>query len=90
MLSPFHACYKARQLSDLRNNEKFVAAFASSDIEIYPYQVAAATFALRSPFLKGAILCDEGSLGKTYEALLIIAEQFYVMRVRLVKLMKHY
>ena len=77
MLSPFHVCCKARQLSDLRNNEKFVAAFASSDIEIYPYQVAAATFVLRSPFLKGAILCDEGSLGKTYEALLIIAERFY-------------
>ena len=77
MLSPFHACYKARQLSELRNDENFVAVFASSDIEIYPYQVAAATFALRSPFLKGVILCDEGSLGKTYEALLIIAQKFY-------------
>ena len=46
MLTSFHACYKARQLQDLRNNEKFVAAFASFDIEIYPYQVAAATFSL--------------------------------------------
>lgn len=32
---------------------------------------------MRSPFLKGAILCDEGSLGKSIEALLIISERFY-------------
>ena len=37
MLSPFHACYKARTITNLGDNNKFVAAFASSDIEIYPY-----------------------------------------------------
>ena len=77
MISPFHAHVKARSLQDLRTSDKFVASFASNDIEIYPYQVAAATFALRSPFIKGAILCDEGSLGKTYEALLIIGSRFF-------------
>ena len=76
-LSPFHALYKARTLSSLAGRDKFVAAFASSDIEIYPYQVSAAMFALRSPFLKGAILCDDGSLGKSFEAMLIITQKWY-------------
>ena len=77
MLSPFHACYMARELLNITYNSKFTVAFASSDIEIYPYQIAAAIFAMRSPFLKGAALCDEGSLGKTYEALLIMAERYF-------------
>ncbi|HKL73829.1 MAG TPA: hypothetical protein VJ903_02940 [Clostridia bacterium] len=74
-LSPFHAYYKARQLSSYAiGNDRLLPVFASSDIEAYPYQIAAAMFALRSPYLKGAILCDEGSLGKTYEAMLVIAQ----------------
>jgi len=36
--------------------------FASSDIEIYPFQIAAASFALRSPHQKGAVLCDEAGI----------------------------
>ncbi|MFR1480180.1 MAG: SNF2-related protein [Hydrogeniiclostridium mannosilyticum] len=52
-------------------------AYASSNIEIYPYQIAAALFALRSPHLKGTVLCDEGSLGKTYEALLVATQMRY-------------
>lgn len=60
--------------------KKFIPAFASSDIEIFPYQVAAAQFAMRSPYLKGAILCDEGSLGKTYEAMLVITQTWYENR----------
>lgn len=72
-LSPFHALYKAHKLSNYAfGQDRLTAVFASSDIEVYPYQIAAARFALRSPYLKGVILCDEGSLGKTYEALLII------------------
>ena len=61
LLSPFHAYYKARVLENLAGRDKIAAAFASSDIEIYPYQVAAAMFALRSPYLKGAILCDDSA-----------------------------
>jgi SNF2 family DNA or RNA helicase len=76
-LSPFHAYYKARSLSSLTGRDKLVSAFASSDIEVYPYQIAAATFALRSPYLKGAILCDDGSLGKSFEAMLIITQRWY-------------
>ncbi len=77
-ISPFHAFYKATNLSSYAFGDKtLIPSFASSDIEIYPYQIAAAKFALRSPYLKGAILCDEGSLGKTYEAMLVVTQMWY-------------
>lgn len=77
-LTPFHAIYKARKLSAYAyGRDRLVPVFASSDIRIYPYQIAAAQFALRSPYLKGVILCDEGSLGKTYEALLAVTQLWY-------------
>jgi len=82
--TPFHAYYKARQLSSYTfGQDKLLPAFASADIEIYPYQIAAARFALRSPYLKGVILCDEGSLGKTYEALLAINQLWYEGKERI-------
>lgn len=83
-LSPFHALYKAHKLSSYAfGQDRLTAVFASSDIEVYPYQIAAARFALRSPYLKGVILCDEGSLGKAYEALLIITQLWYEGKDRL-------
>lgn len=83
-LSPFHALYTARELSAYANSaDKLAAAYASSDIEVYPYQIAAATFAMRSPFLKGVILADEGSLGKTYEALLVISQMWFEGKERI-------
>ena len=48
--TPFHAYYKARLLEQLPEEEQFIPVFASSDIEIYPFQIAAASFALRSPY----------------------------------------
>ncbi|HCC35032.1 MAG TPA: hypothetical protein DEQ02_05140 [Ruminococcaceae bacterium] len=74
--TPFHAYYTARRLATL-TDETMLPAFASSDISVYPYQIAAAQFALRSQHQKGVILCDEGSLGKTYEALIIAAQMWY-------------
>lgn len=71
--TPFHAYYTARKLDSL-DSESLLPAFASSDIAVYPYQIAAAQFALCSQHQKGVILCDEGSLGKTYEALIIAAQ----------------
>ncbi|NLA76751.1 MAG: DEAD/DEAH box helicase, partial [Clostridiales bacterium] len=77
-ISPFHAMYKAKMLSNYAfGRDRLLPVYASSDMKIFPYQVAAAHFAMRSPYLKGAILCDEGSLGKTYEALLVIAQSYY-------------
>lgn len=82
--TPFHAMYTARQLSEFAHGaDRLVPAYASSDIEVYPYQIAAAMFALRSPYLKGAVLADEGSLGKTYESLLVISQLYYEGRDRI-------
>lgn len=83
-LSPFHAMYIARQISEYAYGaDRLIPAYASSNIEIFPYQIAAAMFALRSPYLKGAVLADEGSLGKTYEALLVISELYFEGRDRI-------
>lgn len=72
-LSPFHTFMKARELE---NSGDLLAVYASSNIEVFPYQIAAAQFALRSPYLRGVILCDEGSLGKTYEAMLVAVQKW--------------
>ena len=80
MQSPFHAYITARKLSGFADDPSFMAAFASTNIGIYPYQIAAAQFALRSLRNKGAILCDEGSLGKTYEALLVATQLWHMGR----------
>lgn len=83
-MSPFHAMYAARQLAEFaRGADRLIPAYTSSDIEVYPYQIAAAMFALRSPYLKGAVLADEGSLGKTYESLLVITQLYFEGRDRI-------
>ena len=74
--TPFHAYYKARLLEQLPAAEQFLPVFASSDIEIYPFQIAAASFALRSPYQKGAVLCDEAGMGKSHEAMLVINQKW--------------
>jgi hypothetical protein len=82
--SPFHAMVTARQLSEYAASaDRLVSAYASSNIEVFPYQIAAAMFALRSPYLKGAVLADEGSLGKTYESLLVISQLYFEGRDRI-------
>ena len=74
--TPFHAYYTARLLEQLPEAEQFIPVFASSDIEIYPFQIAAASFALRSPYQKGAVLCDEAGMGKSHEAMLVINQKW--------------
>lgn len=74
--TPFHAYYKARLLEQLPEAEQFIPVFASSGIEIYPFQIAAASFALRSPYQKGAVLCDEAGMGKSHEAMLVINQKW--------------
>ncbi|GHU56974.1 hypothetical protein AGMMS49975_21450 [Clostridia bacterium] len=58
-------------------NANIIPAYMSSDVEVFLFQVATAMFALRSPYAEGAILADEGGLGKTYEALLIISQLWF-------------
>ena len=76
LASPFHAYYQARQLAQLPEEEQLIPVYASSDIQIYPFQLAAAHFALRSPYQKGVVLCDEAGLGKSHEAMLVITQKW--------------
>lgn len=75
--TPFSAFIEAKRLESFVDDKSLLPVYASSSAEIYPYQIAAAQFALRSDYLKGCILCDEGALGKTYEALLIAGQKWY-------------
>ena len=72
--TPYHAYYKAKKL---RYESRLLPAFAAGTLDVYPYQVAAARFALDTPLSRGVVLADEGSLGKTYEALLIISQKWF-------------
>ncbi|MDL2232501.1 DEAD/DEAH box helicase [Ruminococcaceae bacterium OttesenSCG-928-L11] len=76
-MTPFYVLYTATKLRSLADADRLLPALSSANMEVYPFQIAAAMFALRSPYLKGAILADEGSLGKTYEALLVISQLWY-------------
>ncbi len=75
LVSSFHAYYIARQLDAVSGTDKLLPVLASSSMEVFPYRIAAVLFALRSPYLRGVILCDEGVLGKTFEALLIVVQK---------------
>ena len=71
----FHDYYIARTLENLPSENQLVPVYASSNSKVYPFQIAAANFALRSPYQKGAVLCDEAGLGKSHEAMLVIAQK---------------
>ena len=77
IISQYSALIEAKRLEGFSDDKNFLPVYASSSAKILPYQIAAARFALRSDFLKGCILCDEGSLGKTYEALLVAGQKWY-------------
>lgn len=74
MLTSFNAFYTARKLENISD---FLSVYSSSDIEVYPFQIAAADFALNSPYKKGAVLCDESGMGKSHEAMLIAVQKWY-------------
>lgn len=75
VVTSFHAYYQARKLEQA-SQEPLIPVFASSDIQIYPFQIAAASFALHSPYQKGVILCDEAGMGKSHEAMLVITQKW--------------
>jgi len=81
--TPFHAYYTARMLDSISNSERFIPVFASSNISAYPFQIAAASFAMRSPYRKGAILCDEAGMGKSHEAMLIMNQRWLEGQTRI-------
>lgn len=75
--TPFHAYYTAMKLSSLQDEDTLLPVFAEGNIDVYPYQVAAALFAMRNPYQKGVILCDEAGMGKSHEAMLILSQSWY-------------
>lgn len=74
--SIYEAVVKSNKLTELSRDD-FLSVYSSSTAKIYPYQIASARFALRSNYLKGCILSDECSLGKTYTALLVTGQLWY-------------
>lgn len=81
--TPFCDYYTARTLEALSCEDSFIPVYASSENNIYPFQIAAADFALRSPYQKGAVLCDEAGLGKSHEAMLVITQKWLEGRRRI-------
>ena len=65
--TPFHAYYTARILESLQDDDKFIPAFASSDIKVYPYQVGAALFATRSPYRPNRLGLSSVKIEKIYD-----------------------
>lgn len=61
----------------LQDEDVLLPVFAEGNISVYPYQVAAARFAVRNPYQKGVILRDEAGMGKSHEAMLIISQCWY-------------
>src|SRR5712691_9665940 len=78
-LTDYHAKYFAHELTRRYPSdslEKLADAMASAQVDLNPHQVDAALFAFRSPLSKGALLADEGGLGKTIEAGLVISQRW--------------
>ena len=46
--TPFHAYYTAMKLNKLQDEDTYFPVFAEGKIDVYPYQVAAALFAVRN------------------------------------------
>lgn len=74
--TPFHAYYNARLLESALTDDDLISAFASSNVKIYPFQIAAASFALKSRNNSGAVLCDEAGMGKSHEAMLVVTQKW--------------
>lgn len=87
--SVYSAFIESKRLEKLVDDKSLLPVYASSTAKIYPYQIAAARFALRSDYLKGCILCDEASLGKTYEALLVACQKWYEGKENILVILPH-
>ena len=73
-LQAYHLVKKIAGGFEIGKLESLVPQYLRSGIEIFSHQIYASTFALSNPFVKGFILADEAGLGKTMEALLILAQ----------------
>ena len=87
--SVYSAFVESKRLEGFVDDKSLLPVYASSTAKIYPYQITAARFALRSDYLKGCILCDEASLGKTYEALLVACQKWYEGKENILVVLPH-
>jgi hypothetical protein len=83
MITDYHARYYAHELSRIggKGIERLGRALFDACVDLNPYQIEAALFALRSPISKGVLLADEVGLGKTIEAGLVLC-QYWAERRR--------
>src|SRR6185437_6003812 len=84
MLTAFHAKYFAHELTRQRPSadiDRLSMSLFDASVDLNPHQIEAAMFALKSPLSKGVILADEGGLGKTIEAGLVLC-QYWAERKR--------
>jgi SNF2 family DNA or RNA helicase len=84
-LTAYHAQYFAHDLTRYGGQglERLSQSLFNARVDLNPHQVEAAIFALRSPFSKGVMLCDEVGLGKTIEAGLVLCQLWAERRRRL-------
>lgn len=83
MITGYHAKYYAHELSRVGGSGivRLGRALFDACVDLNPYQIEAALFALRSPISKGVMLADEVGLGKTIEAGLVLC-QYWAERRR--------
>ena len=53
----FHAYYAARMLACATEEDALASVFASSNIQVYPFQIAAAFFAMRPAWVRAMRRC---------------------------------
>lgn len=78
-ITDFHAKYYANVLFHSASGsrlEQLTGTLSDAQVDLNPHQIEAALFALRSPFSKGVIMGDEVGLGKTIEALIVMAQKW--------------
>ena len=79
--TPYYSQYLAHRLTlEGATDDAFAKSLSTARVDLNPYQVDAALFALGSPISKGVILADEVGLGKTIEASLVIAQRWAAHR----------
>lgn len=76
MITDYHACYYAYELSRAGGTgiDRLGRTLFDACVDLNPHQIEASLFALRSPLSKGVLLADEVGLGKTIEAGLVLCQ----------------
>ncbi len=85
-ITAYHATLFAWELTRRRRGgdvDRISQSLFDASVDLNPYQIDAALFALRNPLAKGVLLADEVGLGKTIEAALVMCQYWAERRRRL-------